>query len=172
MIKGFILTFLTFQLFISGCGYHVAGRVRLPPEVETIAIPVFQNETFEPILSNAVTSAVKQEFLTNSRLKVVNDPESADLVLRGTIISYGLTPLSFDRIKSVVLEYRVLIRVKVTLENPHTQKVLYQDPSMETSAEYRVKPDTAASRVAQDRAIAEAGKRFAENIVSRVLEGF
>jgi hypothetical protein len=43
---------------------------------------------------------------------------------------------------------------------------------MEAVAEYLVNPDTAANRVAEDHAIAEASKQFAENVVHRVLEGF
>jgi hypothetical protein len=115
---------------------------------------------------------VKQAFLTNSRLAVVNDPEEADLVLKGKVVSFGLTPLAFDRTRSVVLEYRVRIRVEVALEDRRTQKVLWKNSGMESSAEYVVNPDTAANRVAQDHAIEEAGKLFAEDVVHRVLEGF
>jgi outer membrane lipopolysaccharide assembly protein LptE/RlpB len=157
---------------LAGCGYHLAGGNRLPSDVRTIAVPVFYNETFEPALENTVTTAVKQAFLTNSRLAVVNGSEEADLVLKGRIISFGLTPLAFDRSRSVVLEYRVRIRVEVALEDHRTQKVLWKNSGMESSAEYVVNTtDTAANRVAQDHAIAEAAKLFAEDIVHRVLEG-
>jgi len=169
----FLLTpcFLLLVL-LAGCGYRLSGTNRLPPDIQTIAVPVFHNNTFEPTLENTLTSAVKQEFLTNSRLKVVNDPEEADLVVKGTVVSYGLTPLSFDRTRSVVLEYRVIIRAAVAVEAHRTQKVLWNDAGMEAVAEYLVNPDTAANRVAEDRAIAEASKQLAENVVHRVLEGF
>lgn len=155
----------------SGCGYRVAGRVELPPDSRTIAVPVFYNKTFEPILEQSMTSAVKQEFNTNGRLAVVNNPRDADLVLKGTILSYGLTPLSFDRNQSVVMEYRVHIKVRVVLEDSRTQTILMEEPELEAVAEYLVHPDTSANRVAQDRAIQEAGRLFAENVVSRILEG-
>jgi outer membrane lipopolysaccharide assembly protein LptE/RlpB len=157
---------------LAGCGYHLSGSNRLPSDVRTIAVPVFYNETFEPALENTVTTAVKEAFLTNSRLAVVNDPEEADLVLKGKVVSFGLTPLAFDRTRSVVLEYRVRIRVEVALEDRRTQKVLWKNSGMESSAEYVVNPDTSANRVAQDHAIAEAGKQFADDVVHRVLEGF
>lgn len=156
---------------LTGCGYHMSGAVRLSSDIRTIAVPVFYNDTFEPALENAVTSAVKQEFLTNGRLEVVNDPDQADLILKGTVTSFGLTPLSFDRDKSVVLEYRIRIRAAIRLENPRTKKILWQNSGIEATAEYLVNPDTAANRVAQDHAVAEASKQFAENVVHRVLEG-
>ncbi|MBI3811668.1 MAG: LptE family protein [Nitrospirae bacterium] len=174
-MRNCILRLTPYALFLTvlaGCGYHLAGSNRLPSNIRTIAVPVFYNETFEPSVENTITTAVKQEFLTNSRLAVVNDPEEADLVLKGKIVSFGLTPLTFDRSKSVVLEYRVRIRVEVAIENRRTQKVLWKDAGMESSAEYAINPDTAANRVAQDHAIAEAGKQFAEDVVHRVLEGF
>jgi len=161
-----------FFLALTGCGYHLSGSDRLPSDIETVAVPVFHNNTFQPTLENAVTAAVKEEFLTNSRLKVVNDPDQADLVVKGTIVSYGLTPLSFDSSRTVVLEYRVHIRAAVSVEAPRKQKVFWKDPGMEAMAEYLVNPDTAANRVAEDHAIAEASKQFAENVVHRVLEGF
>jgi len=158
---------------LAGCGYHLSGSKRLPPDIETIAVPVFHNNTFQPTLEIAVTEAVKQEFLTTSRLKVVNDPDQADLVVKGTIVSYGLTPLSFDSSRTVVLEYRVHIRVAVSVEAPsHKEKVFWKDAGMEAKADYLVNPDTSANQVAEDHAIAEASKLFAENVVHRVLEGF
>jgi len=160
-----------FLLLLNGCGYHTTGAVKLQSDHETIAVPVFFNETFEPTLENAVTTAVKQEFLTNSRLRVVNDPGDADLVLKGTVTSFGLTPLAFDPSTSVVIEYRIRIRTSVQLEDRRNQSILWQDPGMETSADYIVNPDTSANRVAQDHAIAEASKLLAENVVHRVLEG-
>jgi outer membrane lipopolysaccharide assembly protein LptE/RlpB len=157
---------------VTGCGYHLSGSNRLPSDIETVAVPVFHNNTFEPTLENAVTAAVKQEFLTTSRLKVVNDPDQADLVVKGTIVSYGLTPLSFDSSRTVVLEYRLHIRAAVSVEAPRTKKVFWTDPGMEAVAEYLVNPDTAANQVAENHAIEEASKQFAENVVHRVLEGF
>ncbi|HEY5649137.1 MAG TPA: LptE family protein [Nitrospiria bacterium] len=156
---------------LTACGYRTAGKPEIPPDSQTIAVPVFYNQTFEPILENSMTSAVKDEFLTNGRLRVVNEADQADLVLRGTILSYGLTPLSFDQTRSVVLEYRVHIRVRVVLEDSRTQRVLMEEPAMEAVAEYLVHPDTSAGRVAQDQAIEKAGRLFAENVVSRILEG-
>ena len=142
----------------SGCGYHMAGRTQLPSDLETIAIPIFRNHTAEPILEDTVTSAIKREFLTNSRLGVVNDPETADLALKGTISSYGLTPLSFDRLRSVVMEYRIHIRAEITLEDVRTHKILWKDLSVEAAAEYPVTSNPATTRVAQDRANAEASR--------------
>ncbi len=155
----------------SGCGYRMAGKMELPPDSRTIAVPVFYNNTFEPILEQFMTSAVKREFMTNSRLAVVNNTRDADLVLKGTILSYGLTPLSFDPSRSVVMEYRIHITVHVVLEDSRSHTILMEEPALEAVSEYRVHADTSANRVAQDRAIEEAGRLFAENVVSRILEG-
>ena len=166
----FLASFLTF--FIVGCGYHLAGTgPGISADTKTIAIPTFRNHTFEPALESVVTMYVKDEFLTHSRLRVVNDTHQADLLLEGTVLNFDLIPVAFDRTRSVVIEYRVKIDVDIRLQDLRSKEILWKDPVLETTAEYFVSTDTSATRVAQDRAVAEASKRLAENLVSRVLEG-
>jgi outer membrane lipopolysaccharide assembly protein LptE/RlpB len=159
-------------LFVTGCGYHLAGTgPGISVDTKTIAIPTFRNHTFEPALESIMTMYVKDEFLTNSRLRVVNDSHQADLLLEGTILNFDLIPVAFDRTRSVVIEYRVKIDVDIRLQDLRSKEILWKDPILETTAEYFVSTDTSATRVAQDRAVAEASKHLAENLVSRVLEG-
>ena len=166
------LTFLTFQLFISGCGYRLAGTGSLlPSDAKTIAIPIFRNQTSEPALEATLTRYVKEEFLTHHRLRVINSISEADLVLKGIILSYSLTPLSFDRDTKGALEYRVKILLDITLEDLRSTKVLWREPGLETTAEFFASDDTSARQVAQDRAVAEASQHLAEELIHRVLEG-
>ncbi len=170
----FSLLTSTFLLLTSllGCGYHLAGSgVDLPPEAKTIAVPTMQNLTFEPALESVVTKYIREEFLSASRLKLIQSAGEADLLLKGTILNFNLIPISFDRDRSVVLEYRVKIDVDVRLEESASSKIIWEDPFFESTAEFFVREDTSTTRVAQDRAIAEASKHLAENLISRVLEG-
>lgn len=178
-VQRLICNLLTLQLFnfltllTLGCGYRQAGIVDsvLPPNAKTIAIPTFRNQTFESALESTLTTYVKEEFITSNRFGVTNNSDEADLVLKGIIQSFGLTPLSIDQATGRVLEYRVKIVVDITLEDPRSQKVLWQESSLETTAEFFAGSDPSATRVAQNRAVAEAGKHLAEELVSRVLEG-
>jgi len=169
-------------LLTLGCGYQFVGRAStLPPEIKKIAIPTFENTTFEPILEERLTEAVKKSFIARPRFQVVNSASEADAVLKGRVIAFRLIPLSFDSLNQAT-EYRVRIQTDISLESVHDQKILWQDKKMETTAEYFVfviqdplnpaRADIARTRDAEDRAIAEAAKVLAENLVSQILEGF
>jgi len=157
---------------VASCGYHLSGNKNtLPVEMETIAVPMVENRSFEPALEGVVTRMIRESFLTNSRLRVSESPSGADLLLTGTILNFELIPLSFDRERNVVLEYRVRIELEIQLKDQSTGKVLWKDPFIEVTAEFSVTEDTTSSRVAEDRAIQEASQNLGDDLVNRVLEG-
>ncbi len=174
------LSLLGGLLLILGCGYQFVGRASaLPPEVRKIAVPTFENTTFEPLLDERLTEAIKKGFMARPRLQVVNSTSEADAVLKGKITAFRLTPLSFDP-QNQAAEYRVKILADFALQDVRDQKILWQEKMMETTAEYFViqdlvdptRVDIARTRDAEDRAIAEAAKVLAENLISQILEGF
>jgi hypothetical protein len=157
---------------VAGCGYQRTATISaLPPELRTIAVPTFRNRTFEPLVEAAVGGAIKQRLLTQRRLELSDDPDNADLVLRGTITAYATAPLSYDASRSVALEYRVTIRAEIALLQRGKPTPLWSETGWEATADYFVTADTAGTRVARDTALAEASRRLAEDIVARVLEG-
>jgi hypothetical protein len=155
-----------------GCGYRQTGTVdfTLPPDAKTIAIPTFRNQSSEPVLESQLTQFVREAFIASNRFGITNDSGDADWVLKGVIKSFSLIPLSFDQTQTVVLEYRVKILLDVSLEDVKSQKAVWRDPSFETTADYFVGSDPSATRVAQDRAVSEAGQHLADDLLIRALE--
>ncbi len=88
----------TFLLFSSGCGYHTAGHaITLPPNVQTIAIPAFVNQTQTYKIEQMLTAAVVREMITRTHYHIVNETsDSADATLRGTVTSTSTSPLTYD----------------------------------------------------------------------------
>ena len=167
-----LLVFCYMTLSIPGCGYHLAGTgPELPPEAKSIAVPTLKNHTFEPALETIITKHIREELLTNSRLQLTHSASEADLLLNGAIKNFNLIPISFDRDRNVVIEYRVKIIVDVRLEDASSRTVLWEDAFLETTSEFLVQGDTSKTRVAQNRAIEEASKHLAEDLINRVLEG-
>ncbi len=170
----FIAALLALLTLVSSCGYHftMVGGV-VPEDAKTIAIPVFINDTLEPYADVEVTKAVVEEFLTDARLRVVS-PESADLVLRGRITKFLLTPLSYTA-DSYVQQYSVSITVDLSLQDARTQKILWQEAGASTifTSSYSVTiGDITATKIAKETAIKNACSDIASTIRSRVLEGF
>ena len=158
----------TALILVGGCAYRLGGGGKSGPK--RIAIPVFINRTFEPLVDKRVTTFVQRAFIEDGRWDVVNVPGAADLVLRGQVTGLALTPLSFDRAGRVT-EYRVRISVDVELVSPGGAAV-WSGKDLAATAEYLVLPDVTATRINEDRAIEEASQRLADDLVSRLSEAF
>ena len=159
---------------LSSCGYRLSGKGALVPEgAKTIAVPAFINNTNEPYVDLDLTMAVVNEFMTDGRLRVV-DVEAADLALRGIIVKYEVTALSFTA-DSYVQQYKVRIVVNASLEDLRAKKTLWRENNIEAVfiTDYKVTiGDITVTKIAKDTAIMKASQDIAWTLRSRVLEGF
>lgn len=172
-IIGIIL--FTLQLMVmSSCGYHLSGKGSLVPEgSKTIAVPAFINNTNEPYVDVEVTKAVVDEFIADGRLRIV-DVEVADLALRGFVVKYSVTALSYTA-DSFVQQYSVRIVVNASLEDLRTKKTIWRENGIEALfiSDYKVTiGDITVTKIAKEAAMKKAGQDIAWTLRSRVLEGF
>lgn len=171
--SGLILLFVT-CLIVSSCGYHftpVGGIV--PQDAKTIAIPVFINATYEPLIDTEITKAVVDEFLADGRLQVV-DLDAADIVLKGRVTKFEITPTSYTA-DTYVQSYNVSIGVSITIEDAKARRMLLQDTGVGSvfNSGYAVAVgDITRTKIAKDAAVKSACKDLASTLRSRVLEGF
>jgi hypothetical protein len=157
-------------IVLVGCGYEFGTGAKPGAAYGvTLAVPVFHNDTFEPVLDRRVTEMVRRQFLQADGLTLVNDVQGAPLVLAGRINGYGLQTMSFRR--GQVNESRVVLVATVAMKDTDTKRILWQE-TYTTYAEFFLTADLATNRSRQDRATEEAAQMMAENIVSRVLEDY
>ena len=118
--RGALAALALMVLAATGCGYTA---VSAPPagEVRTVAVPLFNNRTFEPLLEARLTERVKARLVSTGPWRLVNRPGVADLVIVGTVTGFGVTAVSFDATHSA-LEERVTITVDVTAERRGDRK--------------------------------------------------
>jgi outer membrane lipopolysaccharide assembly protein LptE/RlpB len=168
------LVLIALLLLLPACGYHftpVGGIV--PESAKTIAIPVFINGTYEPLIDTEVTRAVVDEFLADGRLQVVG-LEAADVVLKGTVTKFEITPTSYTA-DTFVQSYNISIGVNITIEDAKAHKVLLKDSGVGSvfNSSYAVFiGDITRTKIAKDAAVKNACKDLASTLRSRVLEGF
>src|SRR5207244_8764846 len=138
---------------LTGCGYEF-GTAAKPGAARglQLAVPVFHNDTFEPVLDKRVTEFVRRQFLQADGLTLVNDVDASPFVIKGRIRSYGLQTLSFRQ--GFVNEQRVNLVVEVTFEDKAARTVIWQE-SYRASAEFFQTTDLATNRARQDRATEE-----------------
>src|SRR5512135_481113 len=104
-------------VLLSACGYTMskAGSQAGPMGGKyRVAVPLFVNGTYEPLVEKQVTRALKDELAIDGRW-VLTDRGDADLLVSGKVKKFDLQPLSYDA-QERILEYRVRlgIDVKVT----------------------------------------------------------
>ena len=112
---------------ITGCGYHTLGAAtHLPPDVKTLAVPVFATRTDSNGTETALTQAVVREFITRTRFRVEpNSGSDADAVLHGTILKQAITPLTYNAATQQSSSFVITIVASVTL-NARDGRVLYR----------------------------------------------
>jgi outer membrane lipopolysaccharide assembly protein LptE/RlpB len=171
----FILLFFGLSL-LSGCGYHLTTD-KDPSLIagKTIAIPVWRSKVYRPFMETVLTDSLLKEFSIRSGGQVVG-VEAADLVLTGTIKSYGTSAVSFSA-DDQVREYRATISVDSTLTEKRSQTVLWKG-ELSSSQDYPASIDiTAPNRIAlqqnsEEAAIKEICRKLAEQIYLKVTESF
>lgn len=167
------LVIASLALALVSCGYHIAGQSNvLPPALKTIAIPPFENGTIRYKLSDLLPQALAREFLTRTRYRVVPDPDSADMVLRGSVITYAFNPTIFDPVRQRANVADLRVTLQVTLTERATGRILYQRPSFEVKESYQISPQPAEYFEESAAALQRASERVARQVVTAVLENF
>lgn len=164
---------LFFALAFIGCGYHTAGHVNPKfTNVKTIAIPAFVNQTQQYKIEQMLTSAVVREFVTRTRYRVVNQVEpDADATLQGYLTNIQIAPVTFDAKTGRASTVLVAIAVRVVLQD-RSGKVLFENPNYVFREQYQVSRELSSFFEEQGPAMDRLSRRFAESLVSNVLEGY
>lgn len=170
-----LITVLLFLLLLlSSCGYRFTPVGGVVPEgTRTIAILAFANGTNEPYVDVEVTKAVVDEFLADGRLQVVSS-EAADLVLKGTVTKFDMTPSGYTT-ANYVQSYTVSIGMDVTVEDEKTHKIIWQEKGLGSVfvSSYSVTlGDITSTKIAKETALKSASRDIASTLRSRLLEGF
>jgi outer membrane lipopolysaccharide assembly protein LptE/RlpB len=164
------LCLLTGLVFLSACGYHLAGTgTTLPKHLKTVAIPVFENTSAEPDIHRNMTNVIRQSFINDGRLKVVNT-KNADLVMRGVLNSYALQAVSFDS-NDVAVEYYVALGVAIDVKDMVKRKQFLKQ-NFTTKWDFRTTADVINSEAARQTALNDAYKELGNRLVSIVVDQF
>jgi outer membrane lipopolysaccharide assembly protein LptE/RlpB len=159
-------------LLLSGCGYALVGHSNfLDPSIHTIEVPAFVNHTTRVELEQRVTQSVAQEFVSRGRFQLVTSASGADAILRGSIDSFGIYPIAFDQGRAT--RYQISITAKIELlDHRKGDSVLWKNDQYRFTEDYEVNVGTTDAFDQETRAIQEIAVRFAEGLVTNLLEGF
>lgn len=153
-----------------GCGYQMVGKeTQHPSGLNSIAIPTFKNETFEPGIEIPLTQAFLREFIQDRRLRVV-DRMQADTILEGTIKSFSITSVSYDR-SGYVKEYQANLLLNL-LFRKQTGEVLWEEKNLSETRWFRASSEVLTHEANKHVAIQQIGRLMAERIRNRFFYHF
>jgi outer membrane lipopolysaccharide assembly protein LptE/RlpB len=158
---------------LTGCGYHQAGSAtHIPPNVHTLAVPIFATNAQAYHTEMAFTEATIRELNTRTKYHILNsDNPDADATLHGTILTQTVAPLTYDASTGQSSSYLVTITAKVTL-TAHDGRVLYRNDSILYREQYQSTQDLTGFIQEDGYAVKRVAREFAHAIVSDMLESF
>jgi hypothetical protein len=140
--------------------YSFAGG-GLPPNIGTMAIAPFDNQTVSPDLTKELYDQMHAEL--QKRLGVRDAPrERADALAHGTIVSYDADiPVSFSANPqtAVTARRRLQVTIEVEIIDQSNGHVLYQNKSLREEADYA------------ERAEGDGRKQAISKLVQKIIEG-
>jgi len=155
-----------------GCGYHTVGAAtHIPANVRTLEVPIFQSKVQGFNTETVFTEAVVRELNTRTRYRVMNGGTGADAVLRGTILTETVSPLTYDASSGQTSSYLVSITASVLLV-AHDGTVLYRNDAFAWREQYQSTQDLSGFVQEDSAAVRRVAREFAQAVVSDMLESF
>ncbi|GAA3747578.1 LPS assembly lipoprotein LptE [Terriglobus aquaticus] len=163
-----------FLLLLAGCGYHAAGNANhIPGNVRTLAVPVFATRAQQYRTEVVFTEAVIHELNTRTRYRIVNtsDADKSDAVLKGTILSENIAPLTYDAASGATSSYLVTVQAQMTLVGGDGH-VLYSNDKFLFREQFQSTQDLSAFIQEDSPAVRRLARDFAQAAVSDLLNSF
>lgn len=161
----YMLNLVLISLVFSGCtaSYSFTGA-SIPAEVKTINILYFPNNAnlVEPTLSQKFTDALRDKFINETSLALVND--GGDLILEGAITGYRTQPVAIQGDDQAALN-RLTISVDVSYTNTFDEKMSFEN-TFSRYADYS--SDRNLTEV-QDQLIDEINTQLIEDIFNKAV---
>ncbi len=172
-----LLASLAAAALLAGCGYTLVGQAStIPDDVRRIFIEPMTNETQRAQVEQILTQAVSDEMVTRRRnFTVTSSRGDADAILGGKVVSFQVRALTFDT-DGLANNFEITITADIRFERPPKPgqdegEVIWSNSHYYFREDYPLEDD-AAYFDRENLAIEETAVRFAETMVTDLLEGF
>ncbi len=166
---------LVLSVLAGGCGYHLVGTggSYLGPDLKTLYVSTFSNQTQWSDMGQRLTEAVTREWVRRRRFQLVDDKKKADLSLEGRIRSVVVSPVQFDD-SGRASKYQMTLTASMAMYDVRGEKpkLLWQDKAFSRRTSYGVDPRAADYFDRQMQAMDVVSEEYARSLVSTILEGF
>lgn len=156
----------------AGCGYALVGKgSSLPESVRVVQFTTLENQTQRVGLEQRFSAEIARELASRGRFKVQSEAEGADAVLEGTVTGFHLFPVAFDN-QGRATDYQVQATARVALKSLPDGKPIWENPAFTFRDNYQFSADAQDYVDRENNAIDRVADRFAQSLVTSLLEGF
>lgn len=164
-------------ILFSGCGYTLAGRGNnIPADIKKVFLASLINETSRSQVEQILTRAISEELVTRQRFEVVNSSADADAVLKGKVLDFSVIPVTFDE-NGLADNFEITISADMVFQrvpgaDGKEGEVIWKNSRYLFRQDYPLEEADTAFFDRENLAIEETSGRFAETMVTDLLEGF
>ena len=156
----------------ASCGYTLVGRgSSLPESIKVVQFTTLENRTPQVELEQRFSAAINRELVSRGRFKVQAGADGANAVLSGTVLAFNLYPVAFDA-QGRATDYQVQVTANVSLKTLPDNKAIWENPAFTFRDNYQFSATTASYTDLINDAIDRVSDRFAQSLVTSLLEGF
>lgn len=172
-----LLAALLMVLGLTGCGYSLAGKgTNIPEDIVKIYIEPLENATSRAQVEQILTQAISDELVTRRRFNVVNSEAEADATLRGKVLAFEVRPSTFGS-DGLANNFEITITADMRFERPpaageDSGEVVWSNARYLFREDYPLVEEGIGYFDRENIAIEETSLRFAETLVTDLLEGF
>jgi hypothetical protein len=155
-----------------GCGYSFATKgENIDNRVQKVYVESFDNKTAQAGIENYVRTAFINQFIQNSRLKIVENAEAADAIVKGKVLNLNTSPLSY-RGNTLVAEERATIILELTFQENESGKIIWSSKNMTGFVDYTLSDDINLLPAARKNAFVKLANDTAEKAFNMMMSGF
>ena len=155
-----------------GCGYSFAPRgENIDNRIQKVYVESFDNKTAQAGIENYVRTAFINQFIQNSRLKIVESAESADAIVKGKILNLNTSPLSYGS-NSLVTEERATIILELTFQENESGKIIWSSKNITGTVDYTLSTDINSIPAIRKNAFIKLSNDMAEKAFNLMMSGF
>lgn len=155
-----------------GCGYTLVGKASsLPESIRVVQFTTLENLTPRVGLEQRLSAEIARELASRGRFRVQSAREGANAVLSGAVLSFNLFPVAYDT-AGRASDYQVQVTARISLKTIPDEKALWENPAYTFRDNYQFSASAASYVDRENEAIDRVAGRFAQSLVTSLLEGF
>ena len=157
---------------VIACGYAFAPQGEyIDKKIHKIYVEQFGNRTSYSDVENYVRTAFIDQFILTQRFKVVESAESADAIIKGSVLYLTTAPLSY-RQSTIVAEERATMTLKLTFREKESGKDIWKTSGISGTVDYTVDSNVNLLPTTRKTAFIKLAKDTAEKAFNQMMSGF